>query len=234
MRIVIAEDSLLLREGLVALLRQCGHDVVAAVGTAEELIAAVDAQPPDLVITDVRMPPDHGDEGLRAALDIRRRHGEMPILVLSQYVGLTYAAELVERHSSAIGYLLKDRIADVTDFVDAVARIAAGGVVIDPEVVRRLLARQRKTTALTARELQVLRRVAAGRTNAAIARDLRVSDVAIAKHIGAVFDKLGLAPTADDNRRVLAVLHYLNETPGAGPVRRSHGGSSPAPGADGR
>lgn len=216
MRIVIAEDSLLLREGLVALLQQHGHEVVAAVSTAAELIAAVDEQPPELVITDVRMPPDHGDEGLRAALDIRRRHPGLPVLVLSQYVAQAYAAELVERHSTAIGYLLKDRIADVADFVDAIGRIAAGGVVIDPEVVRRLLARQRKTTALTARERQVLQRVAAGRTNAAIARDLRVSEVAIAKHIGAVFDKLGLAPAADDNRRVLAVLHYLSETPGRG------------------
>lgn len=216
MRIVIAEDSLLLREGLAVLLQQHGHEVVAAVSTAAELIAAVDEQPPELVITDVRMPPDHGDEGLRAALDIRRRHPGLPVLVLSQYVAQAYAAELVERHSTAIGYLLKDRIADVTDFVDAIGRIAAGGVVIDPEVVRRLLARQRKTTALTARERQVLQRVAAGRTNAAIARDLRVSEVAIAKHIGAVFDKLGLAPAADDNRRVLAVLHYLSETPGRG------------------
>jgi DNA-binding NarL/FixJ family response regulator len=233
MKIVIAEDSLLLREGLVALLQQYDHEVVA-VGTAEEMVAAVDNDPPDLVITDVRMPPSHGDEGLRAALDIRGRHRDLPVLVLSQYVAQAYAAELVERHSNAIGYLLKDRIADVTDFVDAIGRIAAGGVVIDPEVVRRLLARQRKATTLTARERQVLQRVAAGRTNAAIARELRVSEVAIAQHIGAVFDKLGLAPAADDNRRVLAVLHYLNETRDAGAVRPDRGGNWTGSGAGGR
>ncbi|GAA1676911.1 response regulator transcription factor [Fodinicola feengrottensis] len=209
MRIAIAEDSLLLREGLVALLQQYDHTVVAAVGTAQELVAAVQEHHPEFVITDVRMPPGHGDEGLRAALEIRDQQPGMPVLVLSQYVGQTYAAELIEKHPAAIGYLLKDRIADVADFVEAIGQIAAGAVVIDPEVVRRLLAHRRGTTTLTAREFQVLHRVAAGRTNAAIARDLRVSEVAVAKHIGAIFDKLGLAQTGDDNRRVLAVLHYL-------------------------
>jgi DNA-binding NarL/FixJ family response regulator len=211
-RVVVAEDQALLREGLRHILAGAGHEVVAGVGDAAALLAAVPAHRPELVITDVRMPPAFGDEGLAAALELRRRYPGLPVVVLSQYIGQAYAAELLETATSAVGYLLKDRIADAAEFVRAVERVAAGGVVVDHEVVRRLLARRRRRSPLadlTPRELDVLEVMAQGRSNAAVAAALRIGEVAVAKHAGSIFAKLGLPPAADDNRRVLAVLAYL-------------------------
>ncbi|MEU4833244.1 response regulator transcription factor [Streptosporangium sp. NPDC023615] len=216
MRIVIAEDSVLLREGLAQLLSLSGHVVVAQVGEVPALLEAVEAHEPDLVVTDVRMPPDQRDEGLRAAIRLRRERPGLPILVLSQYVAQEYAAELLRSHAAAIGYLLKERVADTAEFLAAVEQVASGGVVVDHEVVRRLLSRNRSPLArLTPRELDVLQHMAEGFSNAAIARTLGVTEVAVSKHIGSLFGKLGLQPAADDNRRVLAVLAYLRATPGA-------------------
>jgi DNA-binding NarL/FixJ family response regulator len=211
-RIVVAEDSVLLREGLRHILADFGHEVVADVGDAPALLAAVPVHEPDLVITDVRMPPAFSDEGLQAAIELRARHPRLPIVVLSQYIGQAYAADLLEKARSAVGYLLKDRVADVGEFVRAVERVAAGEVVVDHEVVRRLLANQRARTpisTLTPREKDVLEEMALGRSNAAIATELHIGEVAVAKHIGNIFAKLTLPPTPDDNRRVLAVLAYL-------------------------
>ncbi|YCK33332.1 response regulator [Actinomadura sp. ATCC 39365] len=211
MRVVIAEDAVLLREGLAGLLERFGHTVAASVGDADALVAAVAEHRPDAVVTDVRMPPNFTDEGLRAALALRRRHPELAVLVLSQYVEQTYAAELLESGDGAgVGYLLKDRIGDVREFVDALDRVAAGGTVVDPEVVRQLLRRRRDPLArLTPREQQVLGLIAEGRANASIARELVVTDAAVAKHIAGIFTKLDLPPEADGHRRVLAVLAYL-------------------------
>lgn len=212
MRVVIAEDSVLLREGLRHILVDAGHDVVAGLGDAEALLESVDALRPDLVITDVRMPPTFSEEGLGAAVTLRARYPALPVVVLSQYIGQAYAAELLETNHAAIGYLLKDRIADVAQFVRAVEQVAAGEVVVDHEVVRRLLANRRGNTALdtlTPREREVLEVMARGRSNAAIGAELRIGDVAVAKHVGNIFAKLLLAPAADDHRRVLAVLAYL-------------------------
>ncbi|MEQ4720297.1 response regulator transcription factor [Nonomuraea sp. B19D2] len=211
MRVVIAEDAVLLREGLVGLLERFGHTVAASVGDAPALVAAVAEHRPDAVVTDVRMPPGFSDEGLRAALELRGRHPDLAVLVLSQYVEQTYAAELLESGAGAgIGYLLKDRIGDVREFVDALDRVAAGGTVVDPEVVRQLLSRRRDPLArLTPREQQVLGLIAEGRTNASIARELFVTEAAVAKHIASIFAKLDLPPEADGHRRVLAVLAYL-------------------------
>lgn len=212
MRVVVAEDSVLLREGLRRILAGCGHEVVAGVGDAADLLAAVAAHRPDLVVTDVRMPPAFADEGLVAAIALRERHPGLPVVVLSQYVGQAYAAELLAASSTAIGYLLKDRVSDVARFVAALERVAAGEVVVDHEVVRRLLARQRGTAALAAltpRERDVLEVMAQGRSNAAIGAALRIGEVAVAKHVGSIFAKLALAPAPDDHRRVLAVLAYL-------------------------
>jgi DNA-binding NarL/FixJ family response regulator len=210
MRLVIAEDSALLREGLTYILAHAGHQV-RAVSDAETLIAAVDQDLPDAVITDIRMPPGFRDEGLRAAVQLRRDHPRLPVLVLSQYVEQTYAAELVET-GAGVGYLLKDRVGDIPGFLDALDQVAAGGTVIDPDVVRKLLTRRRVQVPLerlTSRERDVLGLIAEGRSNSAIARRLVVSDAAIAKHVNNILAKLDLPPATDDHRRVLAVLAYL-------------------------
>jgi DNA-binding NarL/FixJ family response regulator len=213
LRIVLAEDSTLLREGLVELLHRFGHTVTSAVGDAPALLAAVDHDRPDVVVVDIRMPPGFTDEGLRAAVALRSSHPELPIVVLSQYVEPTYAAELLDgdRRSAGLGYLLKDRIGHVEEFAAAVERVAGGAMVIDPELVRQLFARRRDPlTRLTPRELDVLGLMAHGRSNAAIARALVVTEAAVAKHIASILAKLDLPPAEDDNRRVLAVLAYLN------------------------
>ena len=212
MRIVLAEDSTLLREGLVRLLGDEGHDVVAAVADAEQLVETVGEHQPDIVVTDVRMPPTNTDEGLRAALEIRRRWPGMAVLVLSQYVEKRYAAQLLADRSEGVGYVLKDRVAQVEDFLDALARVAAGSTALDPEVVRQLMSATSHTdplSRLTARESDVLRNMAEGYTNAAIADRLFVSQSAVEKHVNAIFDKLGLADATGYSRRILAVLRYL-------------------------
>lgn len=211
MRIVLAEDGILVREGVVGLLTRFGLDVVAAVGDASSLVSAVSAYDPDLVITDVRMPPGFSDEGLRAAIALRAASPTRAVLVLSQYIELTYAAELLAAPSEAgVGYLLKDRVTDVTTFVDAVRRVAAGETVVDPKIVKQLLARTSSPVErLSPRERQVLALMAEGRSNTAIARTLVLSEAAVAKNITGIFTKLGLPPTDDDNRRILAVLAYL-------------------------
>lgn len=215
--VVIAEDSALLREGLVGVLERFGFAVPASAGDADELLAAVAAHRPQLVVTDVRMPPTFRDEGLRAAIELRRRDPALPVVVLSQYVEQTYAAELLAGGEQGIGHLLKDRVADVRALVAALHEVLAGGTVVDPEVVRRLLARRRDPLAtLTARERETLALMAAGRSNAAIARELVVTEATVGKHIRNLFDKLGLPPAADDHRRVLAVVTYLQEGDGEG------------------
>lgn len=211
MRVVLAEDSVLLREGLVGLLARFGHHTVAAVGDADALAAAVTEHDPDIVVTDVRMPPGLSDEGLRAAVALRAARPGLPVLVLSQYVQRSYAAELLDSgDGSAVGYLLKDRVGRVTEFADALHTVASGGTVVDPEVVRQLLRRRRDPLArLTPREREVLGLMAEGRSNAAICRELTVSEAAVGKHIGNILMKLGLPPAEDSHRRVLAVLAYL-------------------------
>nr|MDT0659326.1 response regulator transcription factor [Micromonospora sp. DSM 115978] len=211
LRVTLAEDSVLLREGLAGLLRRFGHTVVASVGDAAALVDTVRADPPDVVVTDVRMPPGFTDEGLRAAVELRAARPALAVLVLSQYVEQTYAAELLDSgRGRGVGYLLKDRIGEVEEFVEALTRVAAGGTVVDPEVVRQLLSRRRDPLRrLTPREREVLALMAEGRSNAAIARALVVSEAAVAKHIGSVLVKLELPPDTDAHRRVLAVLAYL-------------------------
>ncbi|MEU6599671.1 response regulator transcription factor [Streptomyces flaveolus] len=208
---MLAEDSVLLREGLVGLLDRCGHEVVAAVGDARALIAAVEEQAPDIVVTDVRMPPGFQDEGLHAAVRLREKNPTLPVLVLSQYVQRTYAAELLDSgDGSGVGYLLKDRVGQVEEFVGALRKVADGGTVVDPEVVRQLLRRRRDPLEqLTPREREVLALIAEGRSNGAIARELVVSEAAVGKHIGNILTKLDLPPTDATHRRVLAVLTYL-------------------------
>jgi DNA-binding NarL/FixJ family response regulator len=216
MRIVIAEDAAVIRAGLVEILTDHGHEVAAAVGDAEALKAAVAEHHPDVAITDVRMPPNYTDEGLRAAIEIRRDQPGVGILVFSQYVETRYAADLLAMGSGGVGYLLKDRVADVKDFVDALQRVAAGGTALDPEVVAQLLIRRRSDPIerLTRREKEVLALMAEGRSNAGIATALVVSDSAVAKHINNIFAKLDLAESPDnDHRRVLAVLRYLGNSP---------------------
>lgn len=211
LRVVIADDAVLLREGLVALLARFNHNVVA-VGDAVAMAAAVNDERPDVVVTDVRMPPTFTDEGLHAAVDLRLRHPGLPVLVLSQYVATAYAAKLLEStDSGGVGYLLKDRILDVAEFVDGVERVAAGGCVIDREVVRQLLTRRHDPlTRLTPREHEVLALMAEGRSNAAITTALTISEKVVGKHINSIFTKLDLpADSTDDHRRVRAVLAYL-------------------------
>jgi DNA-binding NarL/FixJ family response regulator len=212
MRIVIAEDSAILRDGLVSLLTQRGQEVVAAVPDATDLLAVVAAHRPDIAIVDIRMPPTHTDEGLRAGIALRGRFPELGLLVFSQYVETRYAAELLASGSNGVGYLLKDRVADVAEFMDALDRVGSGGTVLDPEVVTQLMGASRRTDsvdALTARERQVLRLMAEGRTNTAIAGQLVLSGGAVEKHVTNIFAKLGLAQSGDDHRRVLAVLRWL-------------------------
>lgn len=207
---MIAEDGVLLREGLAGLLGRFGYAVTAAVGDASALLSTVDADPPDLVLTDVRMPPGDADDGLRAAVELRARHPDLAVLVLSQYVQQTYATELLDSAGGGIGYLLKDRVADVAEFVDAIGRVLAGGTVVDPEVVRQLLRRRGDPVdRLSPREREVLALMAEGRSNAAIAAALYVTEAAVGKHIRGIFTKLDLPPADTDHRRVLAVLAYL-------------------------
>jgi DNA-binding NarL/FixJ family response regulator len=213
-RAVIADDSVLLREGITRLLAEGGIDVAAGVGDAEALLAAVREQQPDLAIIDVRMPPAHRDEGLRAAIEIRRRWPKVALLVLSQFVEERYATELLSSDTRAVGYLLKDRVADIDEFIEAARRVAAGGTALDPEVVRQLLARSRKAdplARLTPREREVLGLMAEGHSNTAIAEALVVTIGAVEKHVTSIFMKLDLPP--DDgqyDRRVMAVIQYLN------------------------
>ncbi|MEV0122025.1 response regulator transcription factor [Streptomyces sp. NPDC050703] len=212
MRVILAEDSTLLREGLVRLLAEEGHEVVAAVGDADALLRAVERDVPDVVVTDIRMPPDHTDGGLRAAVRIREERPEVGVLVLSQYVERNYAAQLLTSSAERVGYLLKDRVAQVEEFLDALERVHAGGAAIDPEVVRQLLIRTTHSdplTRLTPRERTVLEALAEGHTNAAIAEKLHISLSAVEKNLNAIFDKLGLSRTTGYSRRVLAVLRYL-------------------------
>ena len=216
MRIVIAEDSAVVRAGLVEILADRGHVVAAAVGDAEALRAAVDEHHPDVTVVDVRMPPSYTDEGLRAAIAIRRDHPGIGVLVFSQYIETRYAADLLGAAAgggaAGVGYLLKDRVADVGEFVEALSRVAVGGTALDPEVVTQLLSASRRTdglASLTPRERDVLALMAEGRSNGAIAGTLVISERAVEKHVGNIFSKLGLAPSDADHRRVLAVLRYL-------------------------
>jgi DNA-binding NarL/FixJ family response regulator len=211
-RIVVAEDSVLLREGIVRLLEDAGFEVVGQAGDAEDLVRKVSAHKPDVAVVDIRMPPTGTDDGLRAALEIRRRLPETGVLVLSQYVEEGYALDLVADSAERTGYLLKDRVADVDGFVDAVRRVGEGGSALDPEVVATLLGRRRRDdplTELTDREREVLALMAEGRSNQAIAEQLVVTERAVEKHVTSIFGKLELAPAPEDHRRVLAVLTFL-------------------------
>ena len=212
MRVVIAEDAAVLREGLAALLADRGHQVCAAVADGEALRAAVVRHRPDVAIVDIRMPPSHTDEGLRAAIDIRREHPGTGVLVFSQYIETGYATRLLAAGASGVGYLLKDRVAKVAEFTDALTRVAAGGTALDPEVVTQLAGTSRRAdelASLTPREREVLSLMAEGRSNAGIAHALVVSAGAVEKHVASIFAKLAMPPSEDDNRRVLAVLLYL-------------------------
>ncbi|MER6227215.1 response regulator [Streptomyces sp. 900105755] len=215
MRVVIAEDNALLREGLVLLLGSAGHEVVAVAGSGPEIMPALLEHRPDIAVLDVRMPPGFRDEGLRAALEARERIPGLPVLVLSQYVEESYAGELLGGGTSGIGYLLKDRVGRVDEFLDALERVAAGGTALDPEVVAELLSRRRDSPldSLTPREREVLGLMAEGHDNATIAGTLVVTERAVHKHIGNVFLKLGLPPGDSGHRRVLAVLAYLAHAP---------------------
>jgi DNA-binding NarL/FixJ family response regulator len=213
--VVVVEDLLLLRDGLIRLLSTNGMQVAAAVDTGPAFLDAVDAHRPDVAVVDVRLPPTFTDEGLRAAIEARRRRPGFPVLILSQYVEQLYARELLSDGEGGVGYLLKDRVGDVRQFVEAVQRVAGGGTAMDPEVISQILARRARRSPLaelTPREREVLSLMAEGRTNAAIARRLTVTTKAVSKHIARIFDKLGLEPSDDDHRRVLAVLAYLNSS----------------------
>ncbi|MGW5241269.1 response regulator transcription factor [Monashia sp. NPDC004114] len=213
MRVVIAEDSILLRDGLIRMLGAHGIQVVDAVGDAESALDSVSRHQPDLALLDVRMPPTHTDEGLRAALVIRAQWPEVALLILSQYVEERYAADLLAGTTSSVGYLLKDRVADVDEFVEMLRRVADGGTALDPEVVAQLLVRRDKSPLhrLTERERETLELMAEGRSNTGIARALHVTESAVAKHVNAIFTKLEMPTTSSDHRRVLAVLQYLAE-----------------------
>jgi DNA-binding NarL/FixJ family response regulator len=213
MRVVVADDSVLLREGVVRLLAESGFEVVAQAGDAVDLVRKVAAHKPDVAVVDIRMPPTNTDDGLRAAIEIRDSHPSTGVLMLSQYVDEGYALELVgDSRGGGVGYLLKDRVADVARFVEAVRRVGEGGSALDPEVVAQLLGRARREdplAGLTAREREVLGLMAEGRSNTAIAEQLVVSERAVEKHVTGIFGKLGLAPASEDHRRVLAVLTFL-------------------------
>jgi DNA-binding NarL/FixJ family response regulator len=213
-RIVIGEDEALLRTGLTHVLQAAGFDVVAAVGDAHELVRSAGEHLPDIVVTDIRMPPDHKDAGLRAAMEIRREHPGIAVLVLSQHLQRAYAVELLGGGSSGVGYLLKQRIADIDTFTDDLRRIAAGGTVLDPEVVSLMVARARghhdALDRLTPRQQQVLALMSEGRTNASIARTLSITERAVVQHTSHIYDELDLALSDDDHRRVLAVIRYLS------------------------
>jgi DNA-binding NarL/FixJ family response regulator len=212
MRIVIAEDAVLLRAGLERLLADAGHEVVRAVDNATDLLTAVTEESPDLAVVDVRMPPTFTDEGVRAAVLIRAQNPSVAILVLSQYVEERYASELIASHPKSLGYVLKDRVADVDDFLEVVETVGAGGTSLDPEVVAQIIARSRRRAGLdqlTPREHDVLKLMAEGRSNGKIARLLYITEGSVEKHVSAIFGKLGLSPEDGDNRRVMAVLRYL-------------------------
>jgi DNA-binding NarL/FixJ family response regulator len=212
LRIVIAEDAAIMRDGLTQTLTRRGHDVVAAVADADALRQAVDTHLPDVAIIDVRMPPTHTDEGLRAAQAIHNDHPQVGVLVFSQYIETQSAAELFARAPAGVGYLLKDRVADVSEFIEAISRVANGGTVLDPEVVRQLLRASRRgdsLATLTPREREVLSLMAQGRSNTAIADTLVISPRVVEKHVASIFAKLGLPPSDNDNRRVIAALKYL-------------------------
>jgi DNA-binding NarL/FixJ family response regulator len=212
-RVVIAEDSVLLREGAVRLLEDAGIEVVGRAGDAEELIRKVRAYKPDVVIVDIRMPPDYGNEGLRAAADIRREFPGTGVLILSQYIEAHYVAELLEAGTEGVGYLLKDRVTDIAEFDAAVRRVAGGGTALDPEVVRQLIGSRRQATVLdrlTPREREVLELMAEGHSNSALAQHLSITERAVEKHVSAIFTKLDLPPSQAHHRRVLAVVTYLN------------------------
>ena len=211
--VVVVEDLLLLRDGLIRLLSTNGLEVTAAVDTAPAFLEALDAHRPDVAVVDVRLPPTFSDEGLRAAIEARRRRPGFPVLILSQYVEQLYARELLSDGVGGVGYLLKDRVGDVRQFVEAVQRVAGGGTAMDPEVISQILARRSRVTPLaelTPREREVLALMAEGRTNVAIARSLVITTKAVSKYIARIFAKLDLPPSDDDHRRVLAVLAYLN------------------------
>ncbi|GGK46544.1 DNA-binding response regulator [Streptomyces flaveus] len=211
LRLIVAEDAVLLREGLVGLLQRVGHEVVAAVGDADALVAAVRADRPDLIVTDVRMPPSLSDDGLRSAVTLREEFPGLPVLVLSQYVERSYALRLLDSGGGAgVGYLLKERVSAVVDFVSAIERVAAGGTVVDPEVITQLVRlRQDPLERLSPREREVLALIAEGRTNASLAKHLFISEAAVNKHIGNIFNKLDLPVDTEGHRRVLAVLAFL-------------------------
>jgi len=212
MRVVIADDAVLLREGLIRLVEESGHTVVAAVGDGPSLVEAIAEHRPDVSIVDVRMPPSHTDEGLRAAVEARKKVPGSPVLVLSQYVEVDYADDLLADRAGAMGYLLKDRVSEVAEFLDALRRVAGGGTVLDPEVVGQLLVRRRRDDPLrnlTPREREVLGLMAEGRSNTAIARKMVVTEGAVEKHVRNIFTKLDLPPDEEQHRRVLAVLTYL-------------------------
>ncbi|MET7732918.1 response regulator transcription factor [Streptomyces sp. NPDC005402] len=211
LRLIVAEDAVLLREGLVGLLQRVGHEVVAAVGDADALVAAVRADRPDLIVTDVRMPPSLSDDGLRSAVALREEFSGLPVLVLSQYVERSYALRLLDSGGGAgVGYLLKERVSAVVDFVSAIERVAAGGTVVDPEVITQLVRlRQDPLERLSPREREVLALIAEGRTNASLAKHLFITEAAVNKHIGNIFNKLDLPVDTEGHRRVLAVLAFL-------------------------